>query len=119
MAEPGHELGRPRILRLCGWPWPLGGRVAHRGGGEPEHQVADEMPVDHLVHALVAVGEQAVVAGPDAAFPAGAGFVGAEVSAAVRVEVHDLQCRPGRLGQRAGVIDQAAERARRRLPRSL
>src|ERR1017187_7165065 len=70
------------------------------------------MPVDHLVHTLVTVREQAVIAGPDAAFPAGAGFVGAEVSAAVRVEVHDLQRRPGCFWQRARVVDQAAEGAR-------
>ena len=76
------------------------------------------MPVDHVVDALVAVGEQAVVAGPDAALPACAGLVGAEVGAGVRVEVHDLQRRPGRPRQRARVIDEAPQGARRRPRRS-
>src|ERR1035438_5365832 len=70
------------------------------------------MPVDYLVHPLVAVRQQAVVAGPDAAFPAGAGFVGAEVSAAVRVEMHDLQRRPGCFRQRRRVVAQATEAPR-------
>ena len=69
------------------------------------------MPVDHVVHALVAVGQQAVVARPDAAFPRRRGLVGAQVGAAVRVEVHDLQRRPGGLRQRARVIDEAPQRA--------
>ena len=87
-----------------------GGFAFHRRGGEPEHQVAYQVPVDHVVDPLVAVGEQAVVAGAHAAFLAGAGLVAAGVRAGFRVEVHDLQCGAGRLGQCLGVIDQAPER---------
>ena len=76
-----------------------------------QHQVADQVPVDHAVVALVAVAQQAVVAGRLAAFLAGAGLAAAAVLAGVRVEVADLQRGAGRPGQRVGVVDQAAEHA--------
>src|SRR5712692_8436986 len=69
------------------------------------------MPVDHLVEALVSVGQQAVVARAHAPFPPSGWFVDTQVGTSLRVEMHDLQGCPGRPWQRSRVIDQAASRA--------
>ena len=65
-----------------------------------------------LVDALVAVGEQAVVAGPDAALPARPGSSALRSSPVSGSKCMISQRRPGRLRQRARVVDQAAEHAR-------
>jgi len=84
--------------------------VGEGGGGEPEHQAADQVPVDHLVRALVGVGQQAVVTRPDAGFLVAARVGGAAVFTGRGVEVHDLQGGAGGLREGGWVVDKAAQR---------
>ena len=73
-----------------------------------EQQVPGAVPVDQLVDQLVAVAEQAVVAGLAAGVP---WVSAAVVGAGVRIEVGDPERLPGRPGERVLLGLQAAQHA--------